>query len=112
MWPFIRSRRSAGPQYAQRAFQSLETFNHDGLVLARVRRTRRRSAPGLRPLMLFALAVFAFKIFLFMHLGEVAYTQKMLELSEGGQIEHLAGRAMQLDPVSTWIVDGLRFGTW
>lgn len=111
MWMFSRADRAPKSQYAQRQFQSLETFNHDGLVLARVRRTSRRPA-ALRQILLFGLAVIAFKLFLFLQMGEVAYTQKMEDLALGSSVEQTAAWAMQLDPMSAWLVDGIRYGTW
>ena len=52
------------------------------------------------------------KIFLFLDMGPAAYGQKVADLSNGTLIERVASRAMILDPVSQWLVDGLRYGRW
>ncbi len=89
---------------------SLESFNHDGLEIAR-RKSKRREWP-IREIALFALAVVSFKIFLFFEMGAAAYGAKIAEFGAGGPVEQALGWAMTLDPVSTWIVDGIRFGHW
>ncbi len=77
-----------------------------------------RTPPGtatpfpMRQVLLFMLAVFSFKIFLFLDLGGATYGAKMVVLSEGTMLERVAARAMVMDPVSEWIIDGVRFGTW
>lgn len=86
---------------------SLQSFNHDGLELAR-RRTHRRAFP-LRQLALFGLAILAFKIFLYLDMGGAAYGAKVAELRAGEGIERLAGQAMALDPASKWLVTQLQF---
>lgn len=75
------------------------------------RRALRRQFP-MRQVLLFMLAVFSFKIFLFLDLGGATYGAKMVVLSEGTMLERVAARAMVMDPVSEWIIDGVRFGTW
>lgn len=76
-----------------------------------MRRQARRRIP-VRQILLFILAVVSFKIFLFLELGGATYGAKMVALSEGNMLEQIAGRAMALDPVSKWVVDGVRFGSW
>ncbi|WP_216665230.1 hypothetical protein [Pseudoruegeria sp. HB172150] len=88
-----------------RKAQSVESFRHDGIEIAR-RRQHRRSLP-VRQIALFLLAVFAFKIFLFLQLGPVAYGGKMAELSQGGTFERIAAKVMVLDPVSELLVEGV-----
>ena len=89
---------------------SLESFNHDGLQIARRRRSRR--VLPIRQVLYFLLAVMSFKIFLFFDMGAGAYGAKVDELMQGGTWERVAGFAMQLDPASLWVVDGIRFGRW
>lgn len=84
--------------------------SHAGPINA-IRRQLRRRLP-VREIMLFVLAVASFKIFLFFDLGAANYGSKMAALSEGNLLERVAGRAMVLDPVSEWVVDGVRYGTW
>lgn len=89
---------------------ALESFNHDGVEIAR-RKTKRREWP-IRHLFLFLVAVLSFKIFLFFDMGGAAYGAKIEELSQGAMWEQVAARAMVLDPASKWFVDGLRYGRW
>lgn len=93
--------------YSQRNRRSVESFRHDGMELAR-RRPHRRTLP-IRQLLQFALAVMAFKVFLFLQIGAVAYTAKMTELAQGNQVERIAAKVMILDPLSQWVVDIVRF---
>jgi hypothetical protein len=96
----------ARPSTARR----LESFGHDGLEIARLRR-HRRSLP-VRQILLFLLAVISFKVFLFLNLGGAAYGAKVTELSEGILIERVAGYGMALDPVSKYLVNGFYYGSW
>lgn len=89
---------------------SLESFNHDGMQIARRRRSRRELP--LRQVAYFLIAVVSFKIFLFFDMGAGAYGAKVDELMRGSTWERAAGYAMRLDPVSEWVVDGIRFGRW
>ena len=100
------SKASANAPYA-----SLQSFNHDGLELARRKREKRREFP-VRQVFLFVLAIVSFKIFLFLDMGGGAYGAKMEDLANGSTMERLASKAMTLDPVSKWLVDGIRFGRW
>lgn len=93
-----------------RAVGPLVSFNHDGVEIAR-RRPRRREWP-VRQVVLFLVAVLSFKIFLFFDMGGGAYGAKVEELGRGNGFERIAARAMALDPVSRWLVDGLRYGRW
>jgi hypothetical protein len=89
---------------------SLESFNHDGVEIAR-RRHRAHGIP-LRQIAYFLIAVVSFKIFLFFDMGAGAYGAKIQELMQGETWERAAGYAMQLDPASQWFVDGVRYGRW
>lgn len=100
-----RNARNYEPVGARR---SVESFNHDGVELARLRR-HRRQLPW-RQIWQFALAVLSFKIFLFFQMGAAAYGAKIAHLSEGGLIERIAAKAMILDPASMWLIDLIRFG--
>lgn len=89
---------------------SLESFNLDGVEIAR-RKTRRREFP-LRQVIFFLVAVLAFKVFLYFDMGGSAYGAKMAELAEGSTLERMASYAMVMDPASQWLVDGIQFGRW
>ena len=106
----MKTRERGTVAFSGHANGSVRSFNHDGVEIAR-RRRKRREFP-LRQVLLFALAVVSFKIFLFLDMGAAAYGQKILDLGEGALLERLAARAMVLDPVSQWVVDGLRYGRW
>ena len=110
MGTVFRSQSHAPASNTQSRFVSLESFNHDGIEIVR-RRSRRRALP-LRQLCYFLLVVLSFKIFLFLNMGAAAYGAKIEEMSQGAGFERLAARAMVLDPVSQWFVDGVRFGRW
>ena len=97
--------------YAQRPFKTVASFNHDGVELARVRKQRSSRLP-IRHIVLFLLAIVSFKLFLNFDMGAAAYGAKIEEFSAGTVIEQAAAWAMTLDPVSQWILDGVRFGKW
>ena len=80
-------------------------------LLNALRRQGRRRIP-VRHIMLFLLAIVSFKVFLFFDLGGAAYGAKIEALSKGTTLEQIAARAMVLDPVSEWLVNGIRFGAW
>ena len=63
--------KQSGVGYAQRPFKTVETFNLDGLELARVK-PKRREFP-LRHVFFFVLAIMSFKIFLYLDMGGAAY---------------------------------------
>ena len=85
-------------------------MNQSGVV-NEARRQARRRLP-VREILLFGLAVFSFKIFLFFDLGGAAYGAKADVLAQGNTLERIASHAMALDPISKWVVNGVRFGTW
>lgn len=62
--------------------------------------------------LLFALAALSFRLFLFFDMGGVAYGAKMQALADGNMMEQVASVAMRMDPVSEWVIRGVRFGTW
>ena len=105
---FGRSKRGY-PGTGHRA-GAIESFNHDGVLIAR-RRKHKRSLP-IREILLFLVAVVAFKLVLFFDMGGATYGAKAAELMAGSTIEQWAGWAMQLDPVSQFIVDQVRFAGW
>ncbi|MDF0599821.1 hypothetical protein P1J78_03655 [Psychromarinibacter sp. C21-152] len=94
-------------RFAPARSSSVQSFNHDGLELAR-RKPHRRKLPVAK-FVQFALAVFAFRLFLFLQMGALAYTAKMEALADGALLERLAGKAMALDPVTLYIADMIRF---
>ena len=105
---FGKSRTAQEYTYAPQPFRTLESFNHDGVEIAR-RRKVRRGLP-LRQFVYFAVAVISFKVFLFFEMGAASYGAKVEELIAAGGAERLAGYAMQLDPVTSFIIDRIRYG--
>ncbi|MEL7115038.1 MAG: hypothetical protein AAGP08_05515 [Pseudomonadota bacterium] len=106
---FARSRRDAVYTYHPRAFKTLETFQHDGVEVARRRRRSKWRLP-IREIVLFALAIVAFKVFLYIELGGAAYGAKVEQLLAAEGSERWAGYAMQIDPVTAFVIETLRTG--
>jgi len=90
------------PNTYRRRPRSVETFNHDGLELAR-RRSHSRGLP-VTQIALFVIFALVFKLFLVLHMGQIAYVSKMNALATGNTFERIASELMVLDPVSNWIV--------
>lgn len=105
---FFRSQGQSPYRIHPQKFRSLESFNHDGFEIAR-RRPSRRGFPW-QQVLYFAVAVVAFKIFLFFEMGGGAYGAKIEALKDGTTLEQVAAVAMTLDPVSQYVVDAIRFG--
>lgn len=80
---------------------SIASVNHDGLIVARVRRTGPRF-PWKGVALCFA-AFFAFKGFLLSQLGEATYDQRVANLEEGTFVEEIGAYAMAADPVTVWV---------
>ena len=106
----FKARQRNSHAYSGGTSGAINSFNHDGVQIARVRR-KPRELP-LRQLLLFVVAVVSFKIFLFLDMGAAAYGQKVSELAGGTLLERVASRAMVMDPVSEWFLNGVRFGRW
>ncbi len=49
---------------------------------------------------------------LFFDMGAAAYTAKIEQFAAGDEVQQLLAKSMTLDPVSQWLVDGLRSGSW
>lgn len=81
------------------------SMNHDGLVIARPR--RKSSGTPLRGLFLCLLVLMVFKGFLYAHLGEPAYGDRVALLEGGTVVEKMGAYAMKADPVTTWIAGQL-----
>lgn len=77
----------------------------------RPRRGARRGFP-IHQVGLFVLTIVMLKIFLLLDLGGAAYGAKLAALSEGNLMERIAGGAMTMDPFTSWVAQGIRFGAW
>jgi len=82
------------------------SVNHDGLIIAKVR----RSGPRFpwKGIALCFLAFFAFKGFLLSQLGETTYNERIGSLSAGTYIEKAGAYAMSADPVTAWVAIQIR----
>lgn len=82
------------------------SVNHDGLIVARVR----RSGPRFpwKGVALCFVAFFAFKGFLLSQLGETTYVERVSSLKSGTYIEKAGAYAMSADPVTVWFATQIR----
>jgi len=79
----------------------IPSVNHDGLIVARVRRRGPRF-PWKGVAMCF-VAFFLFKGFLLMQLGEDTFNSRVEKLQSGTAVERAGAYAMAADPVTKWI---------
>ena len=79
----------------------VNSVNHDGLVVARVRR-RGPSFPW-KGVALCFLAFFIFKGFMLAQLGEATYNDRVAKLQAGTVIEQTGAYVMSVDPVTNWV---------
>lgn len=77
------------------------SINHDGLIIAKVR----RSGPRFpwKGIALCFIAFFAFKGFLLAQLGEATYNNRVASLQAGTSIEKIGAYGMSADPVTQWV---------
>ncbi|MEM1236124.1 MAG: hypothetical protein AAGI10_04070 [Pseudomonadota bacterium] len=55
--------------------------------------------------MLLFMGIVAFKTFVFVAEGEISYQTRVAQLSEGTLPETYAARAMQMEPVTQFVID-------
>lgn len=90
-----------------RASGPLESFGHDGLVIARRRlRPRQREFPWGAVIQV-ALVVTAVKLLLYVDLGQIAYNAKVDALMQGAWYERAGAWIMVIDPVSQGVIDAV-----
>lgn len=79
----------------------VSSVNHDGLIIAKVR----RSGPRFpwKGIALCFVAFFAFKGFLLSQLGETTFNERISNLEAGTTIERAGAYAMSADPVTVWV---------
>lgn len=75
------------------------------------RRGARREFP-IRHVGVFILMFVMLKIVMLLNLGSAAYGAKLAVLSEGTMVERIAANAMAVDPLTSWVVQGVRYGDW
>lgn len=95
--------KSRGPYIHPQTFKSLESFNHDGYQVAR--RRMRGGGIAWTHIAYLILAVISFKVFLHFEMGAAAYAAKVTELLAAEDWQRFAGMAMQLDPVTQWVIE-------
>jgi len=84
----------------------ITSVNHDGLIIAKVRRSGPRF-PWKGVALCFA-AFFIFKGFLLSQLGAVTYDARVSTLEQGTIVEKAGAYAMSADPVTVMISDQIR----
>ncbi len=77
------------------------SVNHDGLIVAKVR----RSGPRFpwKGIALCFVAFFIFKGFLLVQLGEATFNDRVEKLQTGTVVEQAGAYAMSADPLTKWI---------
>lgn len=84
----------------------ITSVNHDGLIIAKVRRSGPRF-PWKGIVLCFA-AFFAFKGYLFSQLGEATYNDRVVSLQMGSVVEQAGAYAMAADPVTMMISEQIK----
>lgn len=84
----------------------VSSVNHDGLIIAKVR----RSGPRFpwKGIALCFIAFFAFKGFLLSQLGATTYNERVGSLKDGTYVEEIGAYAMSADPVTVWVSEQIR----
>lgn len=77
------------------------SVNHDGLIVAKVRRRGPRFP--WKGVALCFVAFFAFKGFLLMQLGEASFNERVGKLENGTVVEQAGAYAMSADPLTRWV---------
>ena len=107
MLSFDRRLKRIGKSHERMARRGRVFFQtRDGLIKSRARRIRPRLP--LRGLMLVALALFGFKVFLFLNYGPAEYEARLDILRSGTLLEQGGAFVMQADPVTVMIATELR----
>ncbi len=79
----------------------IASVNHDGLIVAKVRRRGPRFP--WKGVALCFVAFFAFKGFLLVQLGESTFSDRVQKLENGTIVEQAGAYAMSADPLTKWI---------
>ena len=74
------------------------SFNHDGLEIARAKKTRRWLP--LWHIMVFNYLILLVRLIAVADIGPVGYQARMTEMENGNFLERTAAMIMQLDPIS------------
>jgi hypothetical protein len=98
---FTRRGRKLEKQHRRLAQGYVTSVNHDGLVVARVRRSGLRFP--FRGILLLAIAFLGFKSFLSANSGESGYAERLALMQQGTIAERAGAWVMQPDVVTVWI---------
>jgi len=82
------------------------SVNHDGLIVAKVRRRGPRFP--WKGVALCFVAFFAFKGFLLVQLGESTFSDRVQKLENGTIVEQAGAYAMSADPLTKWIASQIQ----
>ncbi|KPU83386.1 hypothetical protein JI58_08965, partial [Marinosulfonomonas sp. PRT-SC04] len=77
------------------------SVNHDGLIVAKVRRRGPRFP--WKGIAICFIAFFAFKCFLLSQLGAVTYNERCASRKGGTYVEEIGAYVMSIDPMTIWI---------
>lgn len=103
---FNKSRKSIGDQYSRSS--SVLSFNHDGLEIARTRRTARWLP--IWHIIFFIYLALLIRLVAMAEVGPAAYKHRMDVLENGSFVEKAAAWVMHMDPVSRSIAYNIRSG--
>ena len=103
---FGRRVRKLEKQHRRLAQGYVTSVNHDGLVVARVRRGGMRFP--FRGILLLAIAFLGFKSFLYANSGPTGYSERLALMQQGTIAERAGAWVMQPDVVTMWIVDQIK----
>ena len=103
---FDKRLRRINRKHARMQRGVIASVNHDGLIIARPRRTAPRFP--VRGMILLLAAFFVFKGGLYAYLGPITYNERVGTLASGTQVEQAGAWAMQADPVTIWIAQNLQ----
>ena len=103
---FGRRVRKLEKQHRRLAQGYVTSVNHDGLVVARVRRGGFRFP--FRGILLLAIAFLGFKSFLYANSGEIGYAERLALMQQGTIAERAGAWVMQPDVVTVWIGDQIK----
>lgn len=106
MKDFGKRVRRINKRHRKMARGFVPSVNHDGLIVARVR----RSGPRFpwKGIALCFIAFFAFKGFLLVQLGQSTYNDRVGKLESGTMVEQAGAYVMSADPVTRWIAGQIR----
>ena len=85
---------------------SVVSVNHDGLVIARV--SHRAPKFPWKGVALCFVAIFVFKGFLLVQLGESSFNDRISKLESGTVVEQAGAYAMSADPLTKWIAKNIQ----